>query len=120
MIDRLQRIQYFSQNIKIIFSIFIIAIVTYLHVMTTPSIEMEISLPIDKIAHAILFYFVGLWFFLIAREDQLVSLLILLCICAFSMELLQMNLAYRSFEWLDWLADVFGILLSFFHLFKKL
>jgi len=36
------------------------------------------------------------------------------------MEFMQMNISYRSFEWLDWVADVFGILLSVFHLSKKL
>ena len=120
MISLLQRIQYFSQNIKIILSVILIAIVTLLHIMTTPSLGIETSISIDKIAHVILFYFVGLWFFIIAKNIKIVFVLILLCGYALSMEFLQMNFSYRSFEWLDWVADIFGILLSVFHLSKKL
>ena len=75
---------------------------------------------IDKVVHMIIFYFVGLWFFLITKQDHSFILMILLCIYALTMELLQMSLAYRSFDWFDWVADVFGLLLSFFHLSKKL
>ena len=120
MINVLQRIQYFSLNIKITLSVIIIAVVTFLHRMTTPSIAIETSLSIDKIAHAILFYFVALWFFIIARNVQIIFLFILLCGYALSMESLQINISYRIFEWLDWVADIFGILLSVFHLSKKL
>ena len=120
MISMLQRIQSLSLNLKIILSVILIAIVTFLHIMTTPSLSIETSLSIDKIAHMIVFYFVGLWFFIIAKNVQTIFLFILLCGYALSMEFMQMNISYRSFEWLDWVADVFGILLSVFHLSKKL
>ena len=120
MISMLQLIQSLSLNLKIILSVILIAVVTFLHIMTTPSLSLETSLSIDKIAHMIVFYFVGLWFFIIAKNVQTISLFILLCGYALSMEFMQMNISYRSFEWLDWVADVFGILLSVFHLSKKL
>ena len=120
MINLLQRVQDISKISNVLFSIIIIAVVTYLHVMTTPSIEIDTFLSIDKVVHIIIFYFVGLWFFLITKQDHLFILMILLCIYALTMELLQMSLAYRSFDWFDWVADVFGLLLSFFHLSKKL
>ena len=120
MISMLQRIQSLSLNLKITLSVILIAVVTFLHIMTTPSLSIETSLSIDKIAHMIVFYFVGLWFFIIAKNVQTIFLFILLCGYAFSMEFMQMNISYRSFEWLDWVADVFGILLSVFHLSKKL
>ena len=119
MINFLKRIQDISTNSNVIFSIIIIVAVTYLHVMTTPSIEIDTVLSIDKIAHIAIFYFVGLWFFLITKDYSLI-LMILLCLYALTMEFLQMNLSYRSFEWFDWVADVIGLLLSFFHLSKKL
>ena len=120
MISILQRIQSLSLNLKIILSVILIAIVTFLHIMTTPSLSIETTFSIDKIAHMIVFYFVGLWFFIIAKNVQTIFLFILLCGYALSMEFMQMNISYRSFEWLDWVADVFGILLSVFHLSKKL
>ena len=120
MINFLKRIQDISTNSNVIFSIIIIVAVTYLYVMTTPSIEIDTVLSIDKIAHIAIFYFVGLWFFLITKQDYSLILMILLCLYALTMEFLQMNLSYRSFEWFDWVADVIGLLLSFFHLSKKL
>ncbi len=120
MISLLQCIQSFSLNLKIILSVILIAFVTFLHFMTTPSLSIETTLSIDKIAHMMMFYFVGLWFFIIAKNVQTIFLFILLCGYALSMEFMQMNISYRSFEWLDWVADVFGILLSVFHLSKKL
>ena len=118
MINFLKRIQDISTNSNVIFSIIIIVTVTYSHVMTPPSIDTVLS--IDKIAHIAIFYFVGLWFFLITRQDYSLILMILLCLYALTMEFLQMNLSYRSFDWFDWVADVIGLLLSFFHLSKKL
>ena len=120
MISILQRIQSLSLNLKIILSVILIAVVTFLHIMTTPSLSIETTLSIDKIAHMIVFYFVGFWFFIIAKNIQIIFLFILLCGYALSMEFMQTNISYRSFEWLDWVADVFGILLSVFHLSKKL
>ena len=120
MISLIQRIQYLSLNVKIILSVILIAVVTFLHTMSTPSLGIETLISIDKIAHMIVFYFVGLWFFIIAKNVRIIFLFILLCGYALSMEFMQMNISYRSFEWLDWAADIFGILLSVFHLSKKL
>ena len=92
MINLLQRVQDISKISNVLFSIIIIAVVTYLHVMTTPSIEIDIFLSIDKVVHMIIFYFVGLWFFLITKQDHSFILMILLFIYALTMELLQMTL----------------------------
>ena len=120
MINLLQRLQGLSRSSKVLFSLVIILIVAILHVIKTPSIEIDTLLSIDKVAHIVIFYFVGLWFFLITKQDHLFILMFLLCMYALSMELLQMSISYRSFDWFDWFADVFGVLLSFFHLSKKL
>ena len=120
MISMFQRIRSLSLNLKIILSVILIAVVTFLHFMKTPSLSIETTLSIDKIAHMMIFYFVGLWFFIIAKNVRAIFLFVLLCGYALSMEFMQMNISYRSFEWLDWVADVFGILLSVFHLSKKL
>ncbi|MDC0225625.1 VanZ family protein [Gammaproteobacteria bacterium] len=120
MISLLQRIRSLSLNLKIILSVILIAVVTFLHIMMMPSLGIEPSLSIDKIAHMMIFYFVGLWFFIIAKNIRIIFLFVLLCGYALSMEFMQINIPYRSFEWLDWVADVFGIWLSVFHLSKKL
>ena len=56
MINLLQRVQDISKISNVLFSIIIIAVVTYLHVMTTPSIEIDTFLSIDKVVHMIIFY----------------------------------------------------------------
>ena len=120
MINLFQRVQDVSKNSNLLLSVIIIFIVTYLHVMATPSIEIATFISIDKVAHMVIFYFVGLWFFLITKQDHSFILMVLLCMYALTMELLQMSISNRSFDWFDWCADVFGLLLSFFHLSKKL
>ena len=120
MINLIKRVQGVSRNSNLLLSVIIIFIVSYLHVMKTPSIEIDTFISVDKVTHIVIFYFVGLWFFLITKQDHLFILMFLLCMYALSMELLQMSISYRSFDWFDWFADVFGILLSFFHLSKKL
>ena len=120
MINLFQRVQDVSKNSNLLLSVIIIFIVTYLHVMATPSIEIDTFISIDKVAHMVIFYFVGLWFFLITKQDHSFILMVLLCMYALTMELLQMSISYRSFDWFDWCADVFGLLLSFYHLSKKL
>ena len=118
MINLLKRIQDISKNLNVLLSIIIIINVIILHTMSTPQIETFSFF--DKFSHVVIFYITGLWFFLIFRQDYWLILMTLLCILALSMEFLQMNLSYRSFEWFDWVADVLGLLLSFFHLSKKL
>ena len=87
--------------------------------MQVPDVDIDTSFSIDKLAHIAFFYLSSLWFFLIVRPDQAVVIIIVMTAYAFSLELLQMTVAYRTFEWLDLFADVLGIFLSFIHVFKK-
>ena len=91
----------------------------YLHLMQVPDVGIDTSFSIDKLAHIAFFYVSSLWFFLIVRNDQAIVIVIFMAVYAFSLELLQMTVAYRTFEWLDLFADVVGIFLSFIHVFKK-
>jgi len=91
----------------------------YLHLMEVPDVDIDISFSIDKLAHIAFFYLSSLWFFLIVRPDQAIVIIIFMTVYASSLELLQMTVAYRTFEWLDLFADVLGIFLSFIHVFKK-
>ena len=91
----------------------------YLHLMQVPDVDIDTSFSIDKLAHIAFFYLSSLWFFLIVRPDQALVIIIFMTVYAFSLELLQMTVSYRTFEWLDLFADVVGIFLSFIHVFKK-
>ena len=104
---------------KIVVSFFIVTMGVYLHLMQVPDLDIDTSFSIDKLAHIAFFYLSSLWFFLIVRNDQALVIVIFMAVYAFSLELLQMTVAYRTFEWLDLFADVVGIFLSFIHVFKK-
>ena len=104
---------------KIVVSFFIVSMGVYLHLMQFPDVDIDTSFSIDKLAHIAFFYLSSLWFFLIVRNDQALVIVIFMAGYAFSLELLQMTVAYRTFEWLDLFADVVGIFLSFIHVFKK-
>ena len=104
---------------KIVVSFFIVSMGVYLHLMQVPNVDIDTSFSIDKLAHIAFFYLSSLWFFLIVRNDQAIVIVIFMAVYAFSLELLQMTVAYRTFEWLDLFADVVGIFLSFIHVFKK-
>ena len=103
---------------KIVVSFFIVSMGVYLHLMQVPDVDID-TFFIDKLAHIAFFYLSSLWFFLIVRPDQAVVIIIFMLVYAFSLELLQMTVAYRTFEWLDLFADLLGIFLSFIHVFKK-
>ena len=104
---------------RIVVSLFIVTMGVYLHLMQVPDVGIDTSFSIDKLAHIAFFYVSSLWFFLIVRNDQALVIVIFMALYAFSLELLQMTVAYRTFEWLDLFADVVGIFLSFIHVFKK-
>ena len=104
---------------KIVVSFFIVTMGVYLHLMQVPDVGIDTSFSIDKLAHIAFFYVSSLWFLLIARNDQAIVIVIFMAVYAFSLELLQMTAAYRTFEWLDLFADIVGIFLSFIHVFKK-
>ena len=104
---------------KIVVSFFIVTMGVYLHLMQVPDVDIDTSFSIDKLAHIAFFYLSSLWFFLIVRSDQALVIIIFMTVYASSLELLQMTVSYRTFEWLDLFADVVGIFLSFIHVFKK-
>ena len=82
----------FGIAFRIVVSFFIVTMGVYLHLMQVPDVDIDTSFSID---------------------------IIFMTVYAFSLELLQMTVAYRTFEWLDLFADVVGIFLSFIHVFKK-
>ena len=112
-------ISVFGIVFRIVVSLFIVTMGVYLHLMQVPDVDIDTSFSIDKLAHIAFFYVSSLWFLLIARNDQAIVIVIFMAVYAFSLELLQMTVAYRTFEWLDLFVDIVGIFLSFIHVFKK-
>ena len=105
---------------KMVVSFFIITMGVYLHLMQVLHVDIvDLLFSMDKLAHIVFFYLSSLWFFFIVRPDQALVIIIFMTLYAFSLELLQMTVSYRTFEWLDLFADEVGIFLSFIHVFKK-
>ena len=99
--------------IKIIGTLFVLAILTYLHFMTPPSIGMVEIVGVDKLAHFLLFFFTMIWFVNITPKPYWNVVGCLLLLYALILEWMQMQfLPERSFEWLDWFADFLGLVLS--------
>ena len=99
-----------SQLIKIIGTLFVLAVLTYLHVMTPPSIAIVEIIGVDKLAHLLLFFFTMIWFVNITPKPYWNVVGCLLVFFGLVLEWLQMQfLPERSFEWLDWFADSLGV-----------
>ena len=102
-----------SQLIKIIGTLFVLAVLTYLHVMTPPSMAMVEIVGVDKLAHLLLFFFTMIWFVNITPKPYWNVVGCLLLLYALILEWMQMQFfPGRSFEWLDWFANFLGLVLS--------
>ncbi len=99
--------------IKIIGTTFVLAILTYLHFMTPPSIGIEDIIGIDKLAHLLMFLLTMIWFVNITPNPYWNVVGCLLVLYALILEWMQMQFfPGRSFEWLDLLADFLGVVIS--------
>jgi VanZ family protein len=99
--------------IKIIGTILVLAILTYLHFMTPPSIDIEDIVGIDKLAHLLMFLLTMIWFVNVTSKPYWNVVGCLLVLYALILEWMQMQFfPGRSFEWLDWLADFLGVVVS--------
>ena len=104
-----------SRLIKIIGTLFVLAILTYLHFMTPPSIGIEGFVGIDKLAHLLMFFITMIWFVNITSNPYWNVVGCLLVFYALILEWMQMQFfPARSFEWLDWFADFLGVVVSIF------
>ena len=99
--------------IKIIGTILVLAILTYLHFMTPPSIDIEDIVGIDKLAHLLMFLLTMIWFVNVTSKPYWNVVGCLLVLYALILEWMQMQFfPERSFEWLDWFADFLGVVVS--------
>ncbi len=99
--------------VKIFGTIFVLAILTYLHFMTPTSIGIEGIVGIDKLAHLLMFFLTMIWFVNITLNPYWNIIGCLLVLYALILEWMQMQFfPERSFEWLDWFADFLGVVVS--------
>ena len=96
---------------QIIGSFLVLFLLSYLHFMQPPSIDIGLTV-FDKLLHFLMFFFTMMWFMYITK-NWLVSAFSLL-ILGLILEWIQMNyIINRSFDWFDWIADGAGILICF-------
>ena len=99
--------------IKIIGTIFVLSILTYLHFMKPPSIGIESFVGIDKLAHLLMFFLTMIWFVNITTNPYWNVIGCLLVFFGLVLEWMQMQFfPGRSFEWSDWFADFLGVVVS--------
>ena len=97
---------------QIIGSFLILSLVSYLHLMQPPSLDVISFTQVDKLAHFLMFFFTMMWFMYVSKKWLVTAVSLLLL--ALVLELIQMNyIINRSFDWFDWIADVIGIVLCF-------
>ena len=99
---------------QIIGSFLILVLLIYLHFMQPPSIDISLTL-VDKLAHFLMFFFTMMWFMYVTPKTHQLLVGVSLILFGLVLEYIQMNfLTDRTFEWLDWVADGIGVVLSFF------
>ena len=97
---------------QIIGSFLILSLVSYLHFMQPPSLDVISFTHVDKLAHFFMFFFTMMWFMYVSKKWLVTAVSLLLL--ALVLELIQMNyIINRSFDWFDWIADGIGIVLCF-------
>ena len=97
---------------QIIGSFLILSLVSYLHFMQPPSLDVISFTQVDKLAHFLMFFFTMMWFMYVSKKWLVTAVSLLLL--ALVLEWIQMNyITNRSFEWGDWIADGIGIALCF-------
>ena len=97
---------------QIIGSFLILSLVSYLHFMQPPSLDVISFTQVDKLAHFLMFFFTMMWFMYVSKKWLVAAVSLLLL--ALVLEWIQMNyIINRSFDWFDWIADGIGIVLCF-------
>ena len=96
---------------QIIGSSLILSLLSYLHFMQPPSIDLSFTL-VDKLSHFFMFFFTMMWFMYVSKKWLVTA--VSLIFLALVLEWIQMNyIINRSFDWFDWIADGIGIVLCF-------
>ena len=97
---------------QIIGSFLVLSLLSYLHFMQPPSLNVISFTLADKLAHFFMFFLTMMWFMYVSKKWLVTAVSLMLL--ALVLELIQMNyIINRSFDWFDWIADGIGIVLCF-------
>ena len=97
---------------QIIGSFLVLSLLSYLHFMQPPSLNVISFTLADKLAHFFMFFLTMMWFMYVSKKWLVTA--VSLIFLALVLELIQMNyIINRSFDWFDWIADGIGIVLCF-------
>jgi len=97
---------------QIIGSFLVLSLLSYLHFMQPPSLNVISFNLADKLAHFFMFFFTMMWFMYVSKKWLVTA--VSLIFLALVLEWIQMNyIINRSFDWFDWIADGIGIVFCF-------
>jgi len=118
MRDFIESLPKYSRSLITLFLLLCIAL---LHFITPGTLATKPVFGADKIAHCLIFFLVSSWFCFVYSRNKIRKFAVFLILYGLGLELIQMILIpYRSFEWMDWVSDVSGILLGLFTFTKRL
>ena len=97
---------------QIIGSFLVLFLLSYLHFMQPPSLNVTSFTLADKLAHFFMFFFTMMWFMYVSKKWWVTA--VSLIFLALVLEFIQMYfITNRSFDWFDWIADGIGIVFCF-------
>lgn len=100
---------------QIIGSFSVVVLLTYLHLIPVPSMDLINLDQVDKLAHVLMFFLTMTWFMHVTPKPHQLLVGVSLILFGLVLEYIQINfIPDRTFEWLDWVADGIGVVLSFF------
>lgn len=85
-------------------------LMTYL-MLSKPSSGSIHGLVNDKVAHCLGFFALAFVLECAFPKTRLIWKVLVLFVYGLAIEIVQLNLSYRHFSWLDWVADMVGVLL---------
>ncbi len=110
-----------SKPTQYLLTFIFLLLITVLHFIKPPTIEISTVFGIDKFLHFLMFFSLTLWSCFVFSRERIKLFIIFLILFGLMLELIQMVfIPLRSFEWMDWLFDVLGVLVGFFTFTKKL
>ena len=118
MRELIESLPKYSQSL---ITLLLLLVVALLHFITPPTLAIKPVFGVDKIAHCLIFFLVTSWSCIVYSGNRIRQFAVFLILYGLGLELIQMTLIpYRSFEWMDWVSDVSGILLGLFTFTKRL
>jgi len=116
-----QLIESLPESLRSLITFLLLLAVAFLHFISPPTLAVTPVFGADKIAHCLIFFSVTSWSCVAYSRKKIGQFAFFLIFYGLSLELIQMTMITdRNFEWMDWIADISGILLGLFTFSKRL